>query len=201
MEGAVHDGGCVLQAHDLVFVLDRPGVLHHALPVDDLVAVLQQRQEDLRLGEVHADLDLVLVELVVGQHHVEVPQEPRVALPLLGQRALHGAVRWERVVRDPGAIELLGRDLRTEPENVRIPVAGHDRVAPHVIDLRRGDGRGGGVALVAGLEQDEAVHVELVHVLLDAAHAVLPHPVHVHPLLVVHLRHAMRADSHDVSLL
>ena len=199
VKGRIDDGRAVLQAHDLVFVLDGPGILHDALAISDVVAVLKQRQHDLGFDDVHADTDLLLVHAVVVQDHVEILEKALVALPGHGQGAVHGAVGRERGLGYPGAIELFGGYFGAETEYMRISVARHDGVAPHVVHFGRGHGGGGGVALVAGVEQQQAFHVEFVHVFLDARYAVFPHAVHVHPLLIVHLHHSNCAFSHRES--
>ena len=135
VESSVDDRRAMLEAHDFIFILDRPGVLHDALTIGDVIAAFEKRQHDLRLDDVDADPNLLLIHLVVVEDHVEVFEKSLVALPCHRQRAMHRAVCREGRVFDPRTVEFLRSDFGAEAEDVRIAVTRDDRVAAHVIDL------------------------------------------------------------------
>jgi hypothetical protein len=81
VECGIDDGSTVFQAHDLVFVLDCPGILHDALAIGDGVSFLEHCENDLRFHDVDADADFLFVQFVIVEHHVEVFEETFVALP------------------------------------------------------------------------------------------------------------------------
>jgi hypothetical protein len=195
VERRVDDGGTVFQNRDFIFVLDRARVLHDALTVGNRVAVGLHGQQDLRFDHIDADANLLLVELEIAEDHVEVLEETGRTSPGFGQRAEHRAMCRERVIRNPGAVQFLCGNFGAKAEDMGWPIARDDRVAAHVVDFGRANGRGRRIALVAGIEQQQAVDIEFVHVMLDSIDPILAHAVEIHALLIVNLHHALRAWS------
>jgi hypothetical protein len=151
----VHHRAGLRQQRDLVGALDLPCVGHHLLTVADLDARLRERQEDRRLGHVHPQGKVA--DAVLLHDRADLPRGTRLQADARVDRALQARVPADRVrlVVQVRQLQPVGLRGRAEVEDPRATRAREQRVPLALVERPVPDLRGGQVADVAGLEQQQ----------------------------------------------
>jgi hypothetical protein len=152
--GAVDHGGCLIEEHDLVDILDLARVEHDLLAVDDLHAGLLQLEEHRGLGKIDADRQLFDTGFLEKRHDFG-----GVALHQ-ADGGRHGAAHAEHAGTtigriEPVAIKAVVNRGRAEIPDYRLLAAGKKGEPTELIALPFADLCGGNVTDIVDIEEEQ----------------------------------------------
>jgi hypothetical protein len=197
--GLVDHRAGVVEQQDLVAGLDHARLLHELLAVDDLDALLLQREQHGQLDRVDADRlaeQTALLELD--------PDLVRDALGAAGLRRHRAAQRRDARARAPVAqprvVDLVVAGGRAEVPHDRLVVLGQEAEAVELVLRPRADVRGRDVADVRHVEAQQRPDLRAGELRLDPRQALLAEAVEADPLLPVDRHRPVGVNAHCLAL-
>ena len=185
---AVDHRRCLRQQDDLVVALDLASSQHHLLSVAYLDAGAGQLEEHLRLG--HVDTERHAGDALVLEDGPDLAHRSGDQARFRSDRAGQAGVSTHAVRRvEPWRLQLVNPRRRSEVPDPRLAGTGEQGPPLHLVERPVADVRGGEVANVGGVEDEQRAEIGRFERSSCPLQSVSPEPLEVDALLPV--------DPHD----